>query len=376
MKTFSYRASTGISLSNRHFSATIVAASHNVAAIFDQMSEIVFKMSIGIKDVARAAGVSAATVSRVLGNGPVSADLREKVEAAVRATGYRPNLSARRLRSQHSRTIGLVVSDIRNPFFTTLSRAVEDAAYRSEMRVVLCNTDENPAREEMYLRLMQEERITGLIYAPTRTTAARLPEIEFDFPVVLVDRAGPPGVHDAVVIDNAGAAAALVEHLAGRGMRRIAGLFGNTSQTAIERHDGYVAAMRAHGLEPDTAFLAPNAEAAEAETTRRLASPDRPEAFIASNGLILLGIFKAARALGLARGAGPARTDDVAIAGFDNETWTDLVGSGLTVIEQPVADIGRTAMDLLFERLRLPEMAPRKVVLAGRLIARGSTAQR
>lgn len=324
-------------------------------------------MSIGIKDVARAAGVSPATVSRVLGNGPVSAELREKVEAAVRATGYRPNLSARRLRSQHSRTIGLVVSDIRNPFFTAVSRAVEDAAYLADMRVILCNTDENPAREAMYLRMMQEERITGLIYAPTRTTAERLDRMTFDFPVVLVDRAGPPGRHDSVVIDNPEASRMLVEHLAAHGHDRIGGLFGNTSSTAVERHVGYVAAMTARGLTPEARFVAPNTDAAAAEMARWLGQPDRPDAFVASNGLILLGMVRATRALGL------AVPETIALAGFDNDIWTELVGPGLTVIEQPVAEIGRAAMALLFERLEMPDMAPRKVVLSGRLIARGSS---
>jgi LacI family fructose operon transcriptional repressor len=326
-------------------------------------------MTTGIKDVAKAAGVSAATVSRVLGNGPVSADLREKVEAAIRATGYRPNLSARRLRSQHSRTIGLIVSDIRNPFFTTLSRSVEDAAYRAEMRVVLCNTDENPDREAMYLRLMQEERITGLIYAPTRTTAASLDERNFDFPVVLVDRTGPNGVHDAVVIDNAGAAGQLVGHLHDHGHSRIFGLFGNTSSTAIERHDGYRSAMILRGLEPDARFVAPHDRAAAEALTERLASGERPDAVVVSNGLMLLGASRAIRAAGL------ETPRHLALTGFDNETWTELVGPGLTVIEQPVADIGRTAMDLLFERLERPDMAPRKVVLSGRLVARGSSAR-
>lgn len=327
-------------------------------------------MTIGIKDVARMAGVSAATVSRVLSNGAVSADLREKVEAAVKATGYRPNLSARRLRSQHSRTIGLIVSDIRNPFFTTLSRAVEDAAYRADMRVVLCNTDENPAREAMYLRLMQEERITGLIYAPTRMTAEKLDRMSFDFPVVLIDRSGPPGAHDAVVIDNVGAAEMLVDHLHTQGHRRIVALFGNTSSTASERHDGYRTAMLSRGLEPDACFLAPNTETAAAELTRRLASGPRPDAVMASNGLMLLGLYRALRQAGL------QTPRDLAIAGFDNEPWMDLVGPGLTVVEQPVPDIGRTAMDLLFERLRVPEMASRKVVLSGQLLVRGSSGAR
>lgn len=324
-------------------------------------------MSIGIKDVARMAGVSAATVSRVFSNGPVSADLKKKVEAAAKATGYRPNLSARRLRSQHSSTIGLIVSDIRNPFFTALSRAVEDAAYRAEMRVVLCNTDENPAREAMYLRLMQEERVTGVIYAPTRKMAETLGAMNLDFPVVLVDRAGPPGAHDAVGIDNFAAAGQLVDHLVSEGHRRIVGLFGNTSSTAEERHDGYAAAMARHGLATDAGFLPPAAEAAETEVQRRWAAGERPDAVMVSNGLMLLGLYRGLRRAGL------ETPRDLAIAGFDNEVWTELVGPGLTVIEQPVTDIGRAAMDLLFERLRTPEMAARKVVLAGRLIVRGSS---
>ncbi len=328
------------------------------------------EMSTKIKDVARMAGVSPATVSRVFSNGQVSVDLRQKVEAAVKATGYRPNLSARRLRSRHSSTIGLIVSDIRNPFFTTLSRTVEDAAYRADMRIVLCNTDENPAREAMYLRLMQEERVTGVIYAPTRTMAEKLGAMRFDFPVVLVDRAGPAGAQDAVGIDNREAVALLVDHLVAQGHRRIVGFFGNTSSTAVERHDGYAAAMARRGLPTDACFVAPVADASEAELMRRLAAGERPDAVIVSNGQMLLGLYRGVRRAGL------ETPHDLAIAGFDNEPWTELVAPGLTVIEQPVADIGRAAMDLLFERLRTPDMATRRVVLAGRMIVRGSSGSR
>lgn len=325
-------------------------------------------MTVSIKDVALAAGVSVATVSRALGSGPVSEALRKRVEDAIRATGYRPNLSARRLRSQHSQTIGLIVSDIRNPFFTAVSRAVEEAAYRAGMRVILCNSDENPERELLYLRLMQEERVTGLIFAPTRATLGDLDGFGLDFPVVLIDRSAPDGGHDAVVLDNARAAASLVEHLHGQGYRRIGGLFGNTSTTGTERHDGYRNAMTAHGLTPSARFIPPNAEAAEGMVSRWLAEPDRPEALVVSNSLLLMGLVKAVRRLGLSIPA------DLAVAGFDNEAWTELVGPGLTVIEQPVDEIGRAAMTLLFERLDAPERSPRKVVLPGTCVVRGSTA--
>jgi len=324
-------------------------------------------MTVSIKDVARAAGVSPATVSRALGAGPVSQQLRDQVEAAVRETGYRPNLSARRLRSKHSQTIGLIVADISNPFFTAVARAVEDAAYQAGLRVILCNTDENPEREALYLKLMEEERVTGVIFAPTRMTASRMSKDKSPYPMVLIDRAPPGGARDAVVLDNAAAAGMLVDHLAAAGFTRIAGLFGNASTTGIERHVGYVAAMQRLGLQPAETFIAPTIAAAEAEIAGWFANGNAPEAVIASNGLLLLGIVRALRA------AGKSMPGDLAVAGFDNETWTELVGPGLTVIEQPVAEIGASAMRLLLDRLDAPEAATRKIVLGGKCLVRGST---
>lgn len=332
----------------------------------DAVENVFSAMSVGIRDVALAAGVSTATVSRALGRGPVSEALRLQVEAAVRATGYRPNLSARRLRSQATRTIGLIVADIRNPFFTAVSRAVEDAAYAAGMRLILCNTDEDPERERMYLRLMEEERVTGVIFAPTRATADT-PKGGLDVPVVFIDRTGPAGANDSVVLDNAAAAGALVDHLVEQGFARIGGLFGSTSSTAQERRAGYEAAMARHGLVPSARAALPRADAAEAEARRWLAESDRPEALILSNGLMLMGAVRAARALSL------AVPHDLALAGFDNEPWTELVAPGLTVIEQPVAEIGAQAMRLLFERLATPDQPVRKVTLSGRLVLRTSS---
>ncbi len=324
-------------------------------------------MTISIKDVARAAGVSPATVSRALGGGPVSAELQAQVEAAVKATGYRPNLSARRLRSRHSQTIGLIVADISNPFFTAVARAVEDSAYKAGLRVILCNTDENPQKEAMYLQLMEEERVTGVIFAPTRASVDKLARATYNFPIVLIDRAGRAGGRDAVVLDNFAAADMLVAHLVAQGYRRITGLFGNASTTGIERHDGYVAAMQQAGLTPAARFIAPTVEAAEAETCHWFKQGTAPEAVIASNGLMLMGVVRAMLA------AGKKIPEDMAIAGFDNESWTELAGPGLTVIEQPVADLGRAAMQLLMDRLDAPDAPMRKMVLGGRCVVRGST---
>jgi LacI family fructose operon transcriptional repressor len=324
-------------------------------------------MVVSIKDVAVAAGVSPATVSRSLSGGPVSAALRAQVEAAVKATGYRPNLSARRLRSQDSQTIGLIVADISNPFFTAVARAVEDEAYKAGLRVILCNTDENPDKETMYLQLMEEERVTGVIFAPTRITAGRLARRAFGFPIVLIDRADAVSGQDAVVLDNFAAAAMLVNHLHEQGYTRITGLFGNASTTGVERHDGYVASMHRFELEPVARFVAPNVEAADAEVTGWFRTGKIPQAVIASNGHLLMGVVRALRT------AGKSTPEDLAIAGFDNDSWTELTGPGLTVIEQPVTEIGHTAMQLLIQRLAQPGAPLRKVVLGGRCVVRGST---
>jgi LacI family fructose operon transcriptional repressor len=324
-------------------------------------------MTVSIKDVARAAKVSPATVSRALGAGPVSPELRAQVAAAVQATGYRPNLSARRLRSQHTQTIGLIVADISNPFFTAIARAVEAAAYQAGLRVILCNTDENPEKEALYLQLMEEERVTGVIFAPTRATADKIATTAPNFPMVLIDRAAPGSLRDAVVLDNFAAAAQLVDHLYANGYRRIAGLFGNASTTGIERHAGYQAAMTRLNLQPAATFIPPAIEAAAAQVATWFATGTAPEAVIASNGLLLLGVVRALRA------AGRQTPADLAIAGFDNETWTELVGPGLTVIEQPVEDLGRAAMSLLLDRLKTPTAPTRKITLSGKCIPRGST---
>ncbi|MDE2253897.1 MAG: LacI family DNA-binding transcriptional regulator [Betaproteobacteria bacterium] len=326
-------------------------------------------MSSSIKDVARVAGVSVATVSRALsGVAAVSPKLMARIEAAIGETGYRPNLSARRLRSRHSGTIGLILADLRNPFFTAVSRAVEDVAYQHGLRVILCNTDENPDKEAIYLKLMEEERVTGVIFAPTRQTAQTLDQRDIGFPLVLIDRVSPHGKQDAVVLDNSAASAMLMEHLHAQGYRRIAGIFGNASSSGIERHDGFVAAALRLGVEIQAAFVPPQIEAAQTEVRHLLERSERPQAWVASNGLLLMGVVRAVRAAGL------VIPEDVAVAGFDNESWTELVGPGLTVIEQPLEAIGRTAMSILLERLANPALPPRKVLLGGRCVVRGSTA--
>jgi LacI family fructose operon transcriptional repressor len=321
-----------------------------------------------IKDVALAAGVSTATVSRVLsGQTGVSEALRQKVQEAVATLGYRPNLAARRLRASKTETIGLIVSDVRNPFFTSISRAVEDMAYQQGQRVILCNADEDAQKEAFYLGLMSEENVCGVILSPTLASGAQIDFTDFPFPIITIDRAIAGGTSDAVVLDNQTAAGRLIDHLVKQGYRRIGGLFGSTSATGIARQAGFHQALARHGLQGESRLAAPAREAAEKEIARWLDEKTKPEALVLSNGLFSLGALQAIRHAGL------RIPDEIALAGFDDDPWTALVEPGLTVIAQPTYEIGRTAMELLLQRIENPDRPIRHVELAGKLIVRGST---
>ncbi len=324
-----------------------------------------------IKDVAREAGVSVATVSRVLaGHSGVSETARQRVLAAVQVLDYRPDLAARRLRSRRTDTIGLIVSDIRNPFFTEVSRAVEDMAYRNRMRVILCNADEDPEKEALYLDLMRDENVSGVILSPSLPTLARFRLSDYPFPVVLVDRCDRETHADAVVLDNVDSAYRLTAHLIEQGYRRIAFIYGATSATGRQRHEGYVTAMATHGLETLTQAVPATVDAARAAAGELARERPLPEALMGSNGLILLGLVEALREAQL------PFPEQIALAGFDDLPWTRLVGSGITVIAQPTYDIGQAATELLLQRIAHPSQSVRRVVLRGELRERGSSTGR
>jgi len=325
-----------------------------------------------IKDVAEKAGVSVASVSRVLaGKTKVSEATRQRVLDAVQALDYRPDLAAQRLRSRRTDTIGLIVSDIRNPFFTEISRAVEDVTYQHRMRVILCNTDEDPEKEALYLDLMRDENVSGVILSPSLPTLARFRLSDYLFPVVLVDRCERETTADAVVLDNVEAAYRLTVHLIEQDHRQITFIYDATSATGRQRHEGYVTAMATHGLETQVKTIPAPArvtvDAARTAAYELVRKQPLPNALIGSNGLIMLGIVETLREAQL------QFPEQIALAGFDDSPWTRLVGSGITVIAQPIYDIGQAAIELLLQRIANPSQSVRRVVLRGELRARGSS---
>jgi LacI family transcriptional regulator, fructose operon transcriptional repressor len=321
-----------------------------------------------IKDVAAEAGVSTATVSRVLSNKPyITAGVRDRVMAAVLKLGYRPNQVARSLRSQQSTTIGLIVSDVCNPFFTDVSRTVEDCAYEKGYSVFLCNSDGDEKKELTYLREMNDKNVAGVIISPTKKTCDNLNKPNQNLPMVFYDRTIKNCQTDSITIDNNHAADQLAKHLITNGYKRIAGIFCN-EHTGIERREGFEKAIKEANLEPPLFLITQsNIRAGYTATMKLLNLTPRPDAIFATDNLVLEGAMQAINELGL------KIPTAVGLAGFDDVSWMTLVQPPLTVVRQPTEEIGRMAVDLLMRRIADPTRPPLQVMLRSQLIIRGSS---
>ena len=326
---------------------------------------------VKIKDVADAAGVSTATVSRVLANKPhVRQEVKARVMKVVNKLNYRPNRVARSLRSQKSTIIGLIVSDIENPFFQQVGRAVEDAAHERGYSVMLCNNDEDPDKEQRYLNLIRDENLAGIILSPTRQTADNFSATsELNIPMVVIDRRVSDAEVDNILIDNVQAAHTITTHLIEHGYRRIGAIFGIGSTTGRERREGFVQALKAYDLQPSTdlvKYANPREDDGFNTTLKMLQLPEPPEAILTSNSLLAAGALRALRE------SKKTIPEEVAFASFDETTWAKLVVPALTVIKQPTYEIGRTATDLLIKRIQDPTRSTREVTLKSKLIVRQS----
>lgn len=316
-----------------------------------------------IADVARAAGVSPATVSRVLNaSTPVSGELAERVRAAAATTGYQPFGPARALRLRHTPVWSVIVADIENPFFTSVLRGVEDVAREHGHRVLLGNSDEDLDRESAYLDAAVAERLAGVVIAVASTADSRLGAVRgAGIPVVAVDRRPERTPVDSVIVDNREGAVLATRHLLDAGYARVACITGPARlSTANERLEGYASVVgrsrsRRANFRRDGGFRAAAA---------LLASAEPPDAFFVANNLMTIGVLEAIRAAGLRVGA------DVGVVGFDDAPWAPLVEPPLTVVAQPAREIGREAARLLATGAT---DAPRQVVLRPRLVVRAST---
>ncbi len=320
---------------------------------------------VTLVDVARAAGVSASTVSRVLhGGAGVRPEVADKVRDVASDLGYSVNRQARSLRRGRDEAIGLAVEDFTIPFFGRIVSVVEQAAHERGYGVIISCAGAGRSEAEAVAPLLSRS-VAGLVVATGTAGAPRgfLEQVAHELPVVQVDAAGPSPVSDAVGIDNVLAGRRLTEHVLGYGHRRI--LFvgsGPAASTVVLRVDGYRAAMRAAGLEPLDAWLG----YLPAETSERAAavlaeSPD-VTAVISGVARTTMGVMSAVRTSGR----------DLAVAAVDDLAGLDAFDPGITVLEQDVEQIAGTAADLLFDRIGGYAGDPRHVLADLELIQRGS----
>ncbi len=330
-------------------------------------------MNSSIKDVAERAGCSTATVSRVLsGTGYISEEAKAKVMAAVEALDYRPNRLARSLRAQKSRVLGLILSDIRNPFFSEISRAVETVAIDAGYSVIISNTDEDPKKEARYLELMAEEKVAGIILSPTRAGFKDLAGLRSGSPpLVLIDRKPPNTGMDSVVLDNFEAAAKLTRTLIDGGYQKIAGIFGARSFTAGERLRGFESAFSEAPEKLAGVFKAPAFEEEGERLMEEILSLDPAvDAVLCSSALLATGAYKALKRNKI------SMPGAMGFACFDDLSWASFVEPAITVIRQPATTIGQTAAELLMKRIEDPKRAVSEICLIGELVERGSSTRR
>jgi len=329
-----------------------------------------------ITDVAREARVSASTVSHVINETRyVSDEVKQRVHAAMEALNYQPNVIARSLRTRETLTVGVVVSDVTNPFFTSIVRAIEDEVLKQGYSIILCDTDEKPEREQAYLRLLMGRRVDGLIVAPSSGNADLLRSaIESGLPVVLLDRSIPGLTADVVLSDNESGAFDAVSYLIGMGHRRIGIIAGRLEvSTGADRMAGYVRAIRTHGIPADESLIEVakfKRDIAYDKTMKMLNRAEPPTALFVSNNVMTAGTMAALKA------AGKKVPDDISVIGFDDSEWAALMDPPLTVVAQPIVELGTRAAQTLMRRISRGRVkTPRAVVLKPELILRDSCAR-
>lgn len=349
---------------------------------------------VSSKDVASRAGVSIATVSHVInGTRYVSDETRGKVLDAIGALNYRPNAIARGLVTNSTHKIGLVISDITNPFFTAVARGVEDVASSHRYNTIFCNTDEDPERETAYLDLLAAQQVDGVIITPTGIANDTLAGLATaDIPIVQLDRSSPGIEAPLVAVNNEEGAYDAIRYLIGLGHQRIAYLMGiDAVSTQIERLNGYRRALHEAGLPLDEALVvqadprfygidpALTGSSARAALRHRvmpsaydallslLVSEQRPSAIFVANNQLTLGTLYALKTCGL------RCPEDISLVSFDDHDWAPLFSPPLTVVRQPTYRLGQTAAHLLMQMIK-GESVETPAPLAVELVIRASCA--
>lgn len=337
-------------------------------------------MPLGMKEVAAHAGVSAATVSKVL-NRPESVpeQTRRRVNASIRKLGYVRNESARQLRVGRSRMIGLVVPDVSNPFFIDLARGVEEVASKNGLVVILCNSDDEGGKQDRYLEILEEHRVSGILVTPVADAMSRLVRLrERGTPVVLVDRGSPSVGQCSVAVDDVLGGERAMSHLLAVGHERVAYLAGPLSVKQVaDRYEGALRALRALRrtdrssadllvVHADGLSVAAGREAGAAIAVMPAAT--RPTGVFCANDLIALGLLQEMTRHGI------RVPEDISMVGYDDIDFAAAAAVPLTSVRQPRYQLGLTAAELLIdEAARGEHHRHRQVIFEPDLVIREST---
>lgn len=322
-----------------------------------------------IYEVAARAGVSPATVSRVINGVGVSAANELKVREAAKRLNFVPNRAARTLRTRSSEVIALIIPDIENPFFTSLARGVEDRAQQAGLSVLLCNSDDRAEKEQRYLQIAVSEHIAGIIVAPAGRHSALDEATDRGIPIVAVDRSAPAHDIDAVLADNRSGARTATASLYDQGHRLVACITGPRDvETATERAAGWREVFRQHhpGL-PTRRYLRHSdyRVAGGAAAVRSLmALDDPPDAVFVANNLMAVGVLGYLAATAGATGEGPpGALVATAVSVLGDLPFASLRSRGLTVVDLPAHGMGAAAAELLLARIKGDGAPPRVVVV-------------
>lgn len=333
-------------------------------------------MGASIKDVASRAGISATTVSAYLNkSAPVNKATAKKIKEAIEELGYKPNLIARSLRQKKTNTIGLIVGNILSHFYSVIAKSVEDTARKYGFRTILCNGDDDHQKELEYIKVLESSRVEGIILTPTGKNGGYIKEIiESGMKIVFIDRLVDGVNCNGVIVDNENGSYKAVKHLIEQGYKRIGIISGSMDiTTGKERLDGYLKALREANLPENDDFVKIGdfkKESGVNLSKELLEGKNIPDAIFSTNLEITKGVLTVIRQMGL------KVPEDIGLVSFDDSDLTQLFNPPITVISQPVYEIGSTAMEIMINEIKSDknvEKVPIKKILKTKLIKRAST---
>jgi LacI family transcriptional regulator len=329
-------------------------------------------MSVTLEDISRATGFSIPTVSRVLSNSnyPVSSATRQRVREVAQALGYRPNLSARSLRTERTNTIGILVDDIMSPFVPPIVRGIQDHLMEHGFSCVIGNSDWNPDIEGAVIENLLSRPVDGIIFAEYSHLATHEALIQSQKPHLFVHRLFGGSVKNSVVPDDYQGATLAVRHLIGLGHRRIGYINGPENwHNSRDRLAGYHDELARNGIAADPALIQPGdweCDSGHVAALRLLALAERPTAIFAANDLMALGAIYGIQDVGL------AVPGDIAVVGYDNRDFTQIIRPHLTTVSLPVYEMGRTAAEQLLRQITNGKSDFEEIKIAGQLYIRES----